>query len=244
MRQGGVRRRSRAASAGVSPKSRTPPMIRGMDESEQFFDAVKKGNADEVSRLLDANPSLAQATQSGVSPLLTAVYYRQAAVARVLLDRGLPLDVFEASALGTTERLREILSEEPARANAFAPDGFTPLGLASFFAHPAAARLLLASGADPSQSARNGTRVAPLHSAVAGGSVEIVRELLAHGADVHARQEGGFTPLHSAGGEGRDEMVRLLLSHGADPTAKDDAGKTPADLARERGKPSAADLLS
>lgn len=218
-------------------------MIRAMDDSEQFFDAVKKGNADEVSRLIDANPALARARRSGVSPLLTAVYYRQAAVARILLDRGMQLDVFEASALGTTERLREILAEEPALANAFAPDGFTPLGLASFFAHPAAARLLLASGADPSLAARNGTRVAPLHSAVAGGSIEIVRELLAHGADVHARQEGGFTPLHSAAGEGRDEMVRLLLSHGAGRAARDDAGRTAADLARERGKGQAAELL-
>jgi ankyrin repeat protein len=154
-----------------------------------------------------------------------------------------PLDVFEASALGTTERLREILAEEPARANAFGPDGFTPLGLAAFFAHPAAARLLLASGADPSQAARNGTRVAPLHSAVAGGSVEIVRELLAHGADVHARQEGGFTPLHGAAVDGGEEAIRLLLSQGADRSARDDAGKTPADLARESGKGQAAELL-
>jgi len=214
-----------------------------MDESEQLFDAIKKGNADEVSRLIDANPALARARQSGVSPLLTAVYYRQAAVARILLDRGMQLDVFEASALGTTERLREILAEEPARVNAFAPDGFTPLGLASFFAHPAAARLLLASGADPSQAARNATRVAPLHSAVAGRNLETARDLLAHGADVHARQEGGFTPLHGAAVDGSEETIRLLLSHGADRAARDDAGKTPADLAREAGKEHAAELL-
>jgi uncharacterized protein len=214
-----------------------------MDEAAGFFDAVKKGDAGEVTRFLDGNAALLGARQSGVSPLLTAIYYRQAAIARLLLDRGTPLDVFEASAVGDAERVRELLAEEPTRANEFAADGFTPLGLASFFAYPEAARTLLASGADPSQAARNGTRVAPLHSAVAGGSVEIVRELLARGADVHARQEGGFTPLHSAAGEGREEMVRLLLAHGADRVARSDAGKTPADMARERGHDTISELL-
>ena len=214
-----------------------------MEENERLFDAITKGNSDEVSRLLDGNPALAGARQSGVSPLLTAVYYRQAAVARILLDRGTPLDVFEASAVGDVDRLGAIVAGQPALANEFAADGFTPLGLASFFGHPAAARLLLANGADPSQAARNGTRVAPLHSAVAGGNVEIVQELLAHGADVLARQEGGFTPLHSAAGEGREEMERLLLAHGADGAARSDAGKTPADLARDRGHETIAELL-
>ena len=215
-----------------------------MDEAGPLFDAIKRGNVDEVSRLLDGNAALFGARQSGVSPLLTAIYYRQAAVARLLLDRGTPLDVFEASAVGDAERLRELLAGEPTRANEFAADGFTPLGLASFFAHPAAARALLASGADPSQAARNGTRVAPLHSAVAGGNVEIVRELLAHGADVHARQEGGFTPLHNAAGEGGEEMVRLLLAHGADGAARSDAGKTPAEMARERGHDTITEILA
>lgn len=196
-----------------------------------------------MTRLADGNPALLGAKQSGVSALLTAVYHRQTAVARILLDRGAAPDVFEASAVGDVERVRALLSEEPARANEFAPDGFTPLGLASFFGHPAAARLLLASGADPNQAARNGTRVAPLHSAVAGGNAEIVRELLERGAEAGAHQEGGFTPLHTAAGEGREEMVRLLLARGADAVARADAGKTPVDLARERGHETIVELL-
>ena len=214
-----------------------------MDGAAGFFDAVKKGDAGEFTRLVDRDPELLRARESGASPLLTAIYYRQTGVARLLLDRGAPLDVFEASAVGDAERLGELLAEEPTLANEFAADGFTPLGLASFFAHLEAAQTLLASGADPSQAARNGTRVAPLHSAVAGGSVEIVRDLLARGADVRARQEGGFTPLHSAAGEGREEMVRLLLAHGADRAARSDAGKTPADMARERGHDTITELL-
>ena len=215
-----------------------------MDENDQLFDAIKKGNAEEVSKLLDRDPSLAGARQSGVSPLLTAVYYRQPAIARALIDRGTPLDVFEASAVGDAERLRALLAGEPSLANEFAADGFTPLGLAAFFGNPEAARILLGFGANPDLAARNATRVAPLHSAIAARNIETARDLLAHGADVHASQEGGFTPLHGAAVDGDEEAIRLLLSHGADRAARNDAGKTAADLARERGKSLAADLLS
>lgn len=214
-----------------------------MEATQRLFDAIQEGNAEEVSRLVDEDPALADAKRSGVSALLTAVYHRQLSIARLLRERA-KLDVFDASAVGDVERLRELLAEEPSRANAFASDGFTPLGLAAFFGSSEAARILLASGADPNLAARNGTKVAPLHSAVAGGNTEIIRELLAHGADVHARQEGGFTPLHGAAADGGEETIRLLLAHGADRAARDNAGKTAADLARERGKTSAADLLS
>jgi ankyrin repeat protein len=215
-----------------------------MNETDRLSDAIQKGNADEVSRLLDEDPALFGARRSGVSPLLTAVYHRQPAIVQILLERATTLDVFEASAVGDVARLREVLAEDPVRANAFAADGFTPLGLAAFFAQPEAARLLLASGADSNLAARNGTRVAPLHSAVAGGNIEIVRELLESGADVHARQDLGFTALHGAAFDGSEEMIRLLLDHGADPDAKNAAGKTPADLARDQGREKAVEVLS
>jgi ankyrin repeat protein len=214
-----------------------------MSESGPLLDAVQGGRADEVARLLDSDPALLQSRHSGVSAVRIAVYHRHPEIARLFVDRRAGLDVFDASALGETARLRDLLAADPALANAVASDGFTPLGLASFFGHPEAARLLLANGADPNLAAQNSTCVAPLHSAVAGGSDEIVRELLAHGADVHARQDLGFTALHGAAVEGSDEMIGLLLDHGADPYKKNDAGKTPVDLAREQGREQAAQRL-
>jgi ankyrin repeat protein len=211
--------------------------------TQKFLDAVQGGRLDELSKLVDANPGLVDAYRAGVSAVRLAIYHRHPAVARILVERGAHVDVFDACAIGATARLGDLLAEDRSRANAFASDGFTPLGLASFFAHPDSVRLLLANAADPNQAARNPTRVAPLHSGVAGGNVEIVGALLAHGADVGLRQEGGFTPLHSAAFEGREEMVRLLLAHGADPAARTDAGKTPADLARGCGHQKIAALL-
>src|SRR5207244_10845352 len=71
---------------------------------------------------------------------------------RVRVDELLPaepkLDVFEAAAFGRTDRLRKLLDEDPSRANAFGGDGFHPLGLACFFGHLEAARLLLDRGAE------------------------------------------------------------------------------------------------
>src|SRR5512132_1350189 len=160
-----------------------------MTETEHFLDVVQRGKTEEVSRLLVEDESLLRAERSGVSAIRIAVYHGHPEIARLLLERGAVLDVFDASATGQTARLRELLSGDRSLANAVASDGFTPLGLAAFFGHADAARLLLASGADPNQAASNATRVAPLHSSVAGGNVEIVRALLAHGADVHARQD-------------------------------------------------------
>lgn len=246
MRHGGVKHRSRPASTGVSPKSErdgTDVYDTGrMDETERFLDAVQRGKADEVAKLLDEDPRLLDAAHGGVSAVRLAVYHGHPEVARILVERGAHLDVFDACAIGETARLSELLAEDRSRTNAFAADGFTPLGLAAFFRHPAAVRMLLANGAEVSVPSRNAQRVAPIHSAVAGGEAAIVRDLLVSGADVHAR-EGGFTPLHGAAAEGNVEMVQLLLAHGADPYARSDTGKTPADLARERGHEKIAALL-
>jgi uncharacterized protein len=214
-----------------------------MSAAEQLLEAIRRGDANEVAKLVERHPALVGERQSGISAVLLAVYSGHPEIARIFLDHGATLDVFEASAVGDVDRLRELLVEDPSRVNDFAPDGFTPLGLAAFFRHPEAVRLLLANGADVNLASRNTQRVTPLHSAVAGGSVEIVRDLLAHGPDVHARQDLGFTPLHGAAADGNEEMIGLLLAHGSDRAARTDAGKTAADIARERGKEKVARLL-
>lgn len=63
----------------------------------------------------------------------------------------------------------------------------------------------------------------PLHVAAEKGHADIVKTLLRHGADVHARDHGdNATPLHWAAGENHLETAELLLDHGADPNAVDD----------------------
>src|SRR5881397_3325720 len=102
-----------------------------------------------------------------MSELLEAIYRGDHARAEKLLAADPELDVFEAAAVGRADRLRELLDDDPELANAWAEDGFQPLGLASFFGHLEAARLLVERGADVNSASRNDFKVAPLHSAVA-----------------------------------------------------------------------------
>jgi uncharacterized protein len=153
-----------------------------------------------------------------MSDVLEAIYRGDAGEAE-RLAAGRELDVFEASALGRVERLRELLDENPSLANALADDGFQPLGLASFFGHADAARLLVEHGAEVNSASRNAMKVMPLHSAAAAQDpvvrYEIAKLLLEAGADPNARQQDEYTPLMAADQHGDERLRELLVEHGA-----------------------------
>ncbi len=67
----------------------------------------------------------------------------------------------------------------------------------------------------------------PLHAAAAGRHLEVIAILLAHGANVNARQQGGWTALHAAAQNGDVEIAKLLIAHGADAEARADNNQTP-----------------
>ena len=67
------------------------------------------------------------------------------------------------------------------------------------------------------------------------GRREAVEHLLAMGANVLARDDGGLIPLHNACSFGHAEVVALLLQAGADPNAKDSWSYTPLHEAADLG---------
>jgi len=154
-----------------------------------------------------------------MSELLQAIYRGDQARANELLAGDPELDVFETAAVGRVDRLRELLDADRSLANAWADDGFQPLGLASFFGHVDAARLLVERGAEVNSASRNDFMVMPLHSAAATGDpdvrYELAKLLLEHGAEPNARQQDGFTPLMAADQHGDDRLRSLLLEYGA-----------------------------
>ena len=75
----------------------------------------------------------------------------------------------------------------------------------------------------------------PLIEAAKKGDTEKVQALLAQGADVNAKDKGGFTALMDAAWEGHTDTVQALLAHGADVNAKDNNGDTALMMAKEKG---------
>jgi len=215
-----------------------------MANDAELIAAVMDGNAERVADLVRTEPALSNSRDvDGVSGIMLARYRSDRAVTDALLAGDPELDVFEAAALGYVDRLRARLDDDPSQATARAADGFTALHFAAFFGKLEIARILLESGSAVDVYAENEIRVQPLHSAAANRHLEVCRLLLSAGADVNARQGGGFVPLHAAAQNGDPEMVELFLSAGADPEATTDAGATPASTAEAAGHPDVARRL-
>ena len=171
--------------------------------------------------------AMAQTATPPVSEILQAKYRGNNARVEQLLQAAPALNVFEAAATGQTARVRELLAANPALVNAYAPDGFHPLGLAAFFGNETTVEALLQAGADVNQQSREAMRVSALHSAAAARRPDIARMLLAKGANPNLRGEAGITVFHEVAITGQIDLAEMLLQYGADANAPDDSGKTP-----------------
>lgn len=211
--------------------------------TKQFFDAIRVGNRDEVERLLLLDSSLIHAREKSLSPVLVAAYHLEPHLADFLADKKVSLDIFEAAATGRTTHLIRLLARNPDLVNAFADDGFQPLGLACFFGHLESADYLVRAGASVNTPSNNGLQATPLQSAVSGRHAPIVKMLLKSGALPNVRERGGATPLHAAAANGDIESIQLLVLAGADLHIRSNDGKRPIDLAEEKGHHRAAEIL-
>jgi len=208
-----------------------------------FFDAIRRGDRDEVERRLHLDPGLIRANENGLSPILVAAYHHEPALASFLADKTVTLTIFEAAATGKINHVIRMLARDPELVNAYADDGFQPLGLACYFGHYDTAEYLVKAGAPVNSPARNGLKAAPLHSAASAGHIRIAKLLLDHGANPNVREQAGYTALHAAAQNGDIEMIRTLLFGGADLTLKSDDGKSAMDIAMDAGHEKATLLL-
>lgn len=81
-----------------------------------------------------------------------------------------------------------------------------------------------------------GRKSTPLHFAAGYGRKDVVEFLLASGASIHARDDGGLHPLHNACSFGHADVVRLLLEADANPNTRDNWNFTPLHEAAAKGK--------
>jgi ankyrin repeat protein len=236
----------------------------------EFISAAARGDLDSVRRMLDADPSLAQAREPTGERAIHAAYYSgNFDVCDYLWAHGVERDIFLLCELGRIEEVSALLAADSALARATRSGGATPLHTAARWGYPGIMRLLLALGADPNANTTPGFR--PLHSALAAPpsyapgareetNVEVADVLLDAGADVNARNAAGLTPLFNAAAHGEVRVLRRLIERGADPTVAayadaepergpngevlfEFAGKTALDLAADRGRDEAAAFL-
>ncbi len=216
-----------------------------MENFQHCFQLLQAGDADGLRQLLEQDPAASEARDSnGVSLLMHSIYRGRRDLAELIASKKKALDIFEASAIGSLDRLKQCLRDASA-INSRSKDGFTALHFACFFGQPESARLLIESGAAVDAVAANPTKVMPLHSAASARNLEAARLLLERGARgiVNARQQAGWVPIHAAAQNGDRAMVELLLKHGADPKLANDEGKTPAMVAKEKGHEEIAAML-
>jgi len=155
-----------------------------------FFEACLVGDEQEVARRLEADPALARSWHPmGWSALHFGAFSGSAAVVRLLLDRGAPLE-----------------------ARAKTPFRNTPLQVALLPGQFDSAKALLERGADP--LARQAKGFAPIHEAALLGRQDLVDLLLAHGADIGSRGDDGRTAVSEALRGGHTALADYLRSKG------------------------------
>ncbi|POY36035.1 hypothetical protein C3K47_12610 [Solitalea longa] len=206
-----------------------------MEATAELIKAIETNQKKTVELLISLSPELASSTlSSGLSTLLLASYYRHQEMVDLLLKNLVQIDLHEASAIGQTGLVDELLDCNPFSVDAFSADGFTPLGYACYFNHYDTAKLLIHCGADVNLASDNDFKVAPIHSAVACNSVEITNLLISNNANVNVMQALGATPLHTAAHNGNHQLVSILLKAGADKHARMNDGRTPLEMALEK----------
>ncbi len=134
-----------------------------------------------------------------------------------LRARGAYVDICTAASIGDLSRVRELLDDDPSLANRVSEYVTYYLGSGS-----------------------------PLKNAAARGHIEIVKLLLAHGADPNLPEEG-IAPrghaLYSAAANGHLEIARLLLENGAFPNAPVESSADALSRAISQGNQPMIELL-
>jgi ankyrin repeat protein len=249
----------RLLDAGANPNAALP------DGETALMTAARSGSVEAVRELLDRGADFRRAHPAkGQTALMWAAAENNAAVVRLLIERG--ADPKERSRSGAfSPYLFAVRGGHVATATALIdagvpvdeelPDGTTALLLAVINAHYELASALLDRGANPNADGQGWTALHQIawsrrHNAgfnlpgpvATGGvdSLDLVRKLVAKGANVNARQKReprdgnrnllnrlGSTPFLLAAKSADVPLMRVLLECGADARITTNNGTTP-----------------
>lgn len=136
--------------------------------------------------------------------------------------------------------IAELLIENGADTQIFAPDGFTPLHRAAQNGYSDICTLLLSCGAQVNVATKDtrlrtfaGYNCTALFFAACNNDCKTAKILLGNGADQSIMTNDESFPLYVASQMGHCEMAKLLLENGADPNKCDSNGFSPLFTAIE-----------
>lgn len=143
-------------------------------------------------------------------------------------------ELFEAIKAGDFERVKTLVSADPALVDARDAAGQSAILTAVYHGRKEIANLIVARGA-----------TLTFVESCAAGEFDQLERLLAEGATVNMYSDDGWTPLHLASFFGHPKVAELLLAHAADVTArsKNASGNTPLHSALAANQKFVAGLL-
>jgi ankyrin repeat protein len=150
------------------------------------------------------------------------------------------LPLIQAAQNGNVAEIRKLISRR-ANVNATGPEGVTAL-MAAALSAPGAVPDLLAAGANVNAK-DNLNRETALYYACRQGDLQVVEELVNHGAEVNTKTMFDRTPLEYAVAADSAPVVQYLLKRGAKLSGKDGLGFTELTLAVVAGRVDIVKLL-
>lgn len=228
--------------------------------------AAAGGHIKVVNILLGEGASVNAAKSSGMTPLMYAARRGHTEVVKLLIKKG--AEVNTRAEDGTTALILsadypdilQILIEKGAdiTASGFGM-GRTALMQAAGLGRVESVRLLLDAGADVNSrddmgrtalmfpgwwhENQYGSEDDDFYLNIVGAAPEIAKILIAKGADVNIKMEGGWTALMIACQQDLDDVVRALVDAGADVRITGDDGSTTLTLAEGKCSEETLELL-
>jgi ankyrin repeat protein len=205
----------------------------------------RRGNIEAVKQHLAAGTDVDARDAEDKTPLQHAVYWGPKEIVALLIAKGADVNANDNAGetslhwavVGGKKEIVAALINNGANVNAKNDEGETPLDFAP--TKPEIADLLSKHGG------KTGGELPPatLLQALNRVDLEGIKDLLAKGADVNAKDDDGGTPLLIAVTLGNKEIAALLIANGADVNAKDPRGTTPLHGAALRGHKEIVKLL-
>jgi ankyrin repeat protein len=212
--------------------------------------AVKEQRNADVQHLLKEGADVDAALPDGATALLWAVHWNDLKVVEQLLMAGAKVNAVQD--LGVTplilacengsEPMVAALLAAGAEPNAVQENGTSPLMLAARGGSLTVVKALLGRGAaiDATIPATGQTA---LMWATAERHLDVMRELIASGANVRASSKTGFTPFLFATRNGDMDAAKVLIAAGVDINQRGSDGTHPLPLAIVSGRREFADFL-